>query len=152
MEWINTLSSWAENGGFVKISTPGNPSPKWFLLPLEKSRSIVLGQFYINLPAWFMLCSSYRLWIFFLTCYSKLHWLLWVNHFHSKDSDLWTCEISLASVLHRQKVEITTLETQTLSNYTETKQAKLLWLVFLNQLNLLMCKHFSLAEYWNEMF
>lgn len=29
---------------------------------------------------------------------------------------------------------------------------KVLWLVFLNQLNLLMHKHFSLAEYWNEMF
>lgn len=134
------------------MSTSGNLSLKWFLLPLEKSRIIVLGKFYINLSAWFILCSQSLLWIFFLTSYSKLHWLLWVNHFHSNDSDLWTCEIWLARVLHRWKVEIMTLATQTLSNYTETKQAKVLWLVFLNQLNLLMCKHFSLAEYWNEMF
>lgn len=140
------------------MSTSGNLNLKLFLLLLEKSRSIMQGKFYINVSAWLIIWSHSLLWLFFLTSYANLHWLLQVNHFHSMDSDFWTCEIWLASMLNRWKAEIMTLATQTLSNYTEVKQAKTLWLVlffggfFFNQLNLLMCKHLNLAEYWNEMF
>lgn len=139
------------------MSTSGNHNLNLFLLLLEKSRSTVQSKFYINVSAWFILCSHSLLWMFSLTNYAKLQQLLQVNNFHSKDSDFWKYEIWLASMLDRWKVEITTLATQTLSNYTEVKQAKVLWLVlffgsFFNQLNLLMCKHSILAEYWNEMF